>query len=163
MKNDNIVWGYPADFKYEIVVVNPEGKTVRKIVKAYNPVKITKMDKEKKIKDTLGDQELPAGIKLEFPKNYYPYWYFICGDEGRIYVRTYEQDEEENFRYDVFDPEGRYVAKFYLPEVDLLNMVKRNKIYTMVWEDEKGIPVVKKDIIWFGSNISFKFTLIEAS
>jgi len=149
MKNDNIVWGFPLDFKYEIFVVSPEGNTIRKIVKDYDPVKITKKDKEKMIKDNLGDQELPAGYKLEFPKKYYPYWIVMCGDEGRIYVRTYEQDKEGNFRYDVFDPEGRYMAKFYLPEVDLLYVVKNHKMYTMVWEDEKGIPVVKRyDMVW---------------
>ena len=149
MKNDNIVWGFPQDFKYEIFVVSPEGKTIRKIVKNYDPVKITKKDKEKTIKDTLGDQELPAGYKLEFPKNYYPYWYVMCGDDGRLYVRTYEQDKEGNFRYDVFDPEGRYMARFYLPEVDLLYVVKNHKMYTLVWEDEKGIPVVKRyDMVW---------------
>ncbi len=149
MKNDNIVWGYPSGIKYEIFVVSPEGKTIRKIVKDYDPVKVTKKDKEKMIKDTLGDQELPAGYKLEFPKNYYPYWIVMCGDEGRIYVRTYEQDKEGNFRYDVFDPEGRYIAKFYLQEVDLLCVIKKNKMYTMVWEDVKGIPVVKRySMVW---------------
>jgi len=81
---------------------------------------------------------------LEFPKNYYPYYFFICGDEGRIYVRTYEKDKEGNFKYEVFDPEGRYIANFPLPGIDFLYVVKNNKMYSMVWEDEKGIPVVKR-------------------
>jgi hypothetical protein len=142
MTNDNIAWGYPK--KYEIFVVSPEGKTLRKIVKDYNPVKITEEEKEGLIKDTFGDQGLPSGFKLEFPKNYYPYYFFICGDDGRIYVRTYEKDKEGNFKYDVFDPEGRYIANFLLPGIDFLYVVKNNKMYSMVWEDEKGIPVVKR-------------------
>jgi hypothetical protein len=149
MKNDNIVWGYPQDFKYEIFVVNPEGKTIRKIVKDYNPVKVTKEDKEKLKKERFGDRELPPKYKLEFPKNYYPYHLFICGDDGRIYVRTNEQNNEGNFRYDVFSPEGRYIAKFYLPELDRICLVRKNKMYTLVREDEKGIPVVKRySMVW---------------
>jgi hypothetical protein len=147
MKNDNIAWGYSE--KYEIFVVSPEGKTMRKIVKDYKPVKITEKDREELIKEQFGDQGAPSGYKLEFPKNHYPYYFFICGDEGRIYVRTYEKDKEGNFIYDVFDPEGRYIAKFSLPEIDFLYVVKNNKMYSMVWEDEKGIPVVKRySVVW---------------
>ena len=147
MKNDNIVWGYPTN--YEIYIVSPEGKTLRKIVKDYKPVKITEKDKEKLIKDSFGDQGIPPGYKLEFPKNYYPYYFFIYGDDGRIYVRTYEKDKEGNFKYDVFDPEGRYIADFSLPEIDFMYVVKNNKMYSMVWEDEKGIPVVKRySVVW---------------
>lgn len=142
MHNDNIAWGYSE--KYEIFVVSPEGKTIRKIVKDYKPLKITKKDKENLIKEALGDREVPSGFKLEFPKNQYPYYFFICGDEGRIYVRTYEKNKDGNMKYDVFDSEGRFIANFWLPEIDFLYVVKNNKMYTMVWEDEKGIPVVKR-------------------
>jgi len=143
MKNDNIVWGMSS--KYEIFVVSPEGKTLRKIVKDYTPIKISNAEKEKMIKDT----NVPSEFKLKFPKNYNPFYFFIPGDEGRIYVRTYEKDKEGNFYYDVFDPEGRYVAKFSLPEIEFLYVVKKNKMYTMIWEDEKGIPLVKRySVVW---------------
>ncbi len=137
------------DFKYEIVVFSPEGKRIRKIVKDYDPVQITEEEKEEMIKNTFGDRGAPPNIKLNFPESYFPFWYFMCGDEGRIYVRTYEKNKEGNFRYDVFNPEGRYIAKFYFPEIDLICLIKKNKIYSLVWEDERGIPVVKRyRIIW---------------
>jgi hypothetical protein len=149
MADDNIVWGYPLDFKYEIVVFGPGGQTIRKIIKEYDPVMITEEEKKQMIKAQFGDRELPPEYKLEFPNSYYPYYYFVCGDEGRIYVRTYERDTEGNFRYDVFSPEGRYIAKFYFPELDLLYVAKKNKIYSMIWEDDRGIAVVKRyGIIW---------------
>jgi hypothetical protein len=147
MKNDNIAWGYSS--KYEIFIVSPEGKTTRKIVKDYDPVKITEEEKEELIKERFGDQGAPPEYKLRFPKNHYPYYFFICADEGRIYVRTYKKDKEGNFSYDVFDPEGRYIAKFSLPGIDFLYVIKKNKMYSMVWEDEKGIPVVKRySVTW---------------
>lgn len=149
MTNDNIVWGYPLDFKYEIVVFSPEGKRIRKIVKDYDPVKIAEEEKEEMIKNTFRGREVPPQFKLNFPESYFPYYYFVCGDEGRIYVRTYERNKEGNFRYDVFNPEGRYIAKFYFSELDLICLIRKNKIYSMIWEDERGIPVVKRyRIIW---------------
>ncbi len=147
MKNDDIAWGYSS--KYEIFIVSPDGKTTRKIVKDYDPVKITEEEKEEMIKDTFGEQGAPPQYKLRFPKNHYPYYFFICGEDGRIYVRTYKKDKEGNFSYDVFDPEGRYIAKFSLPGIDFLYVIKKNKMYSMVWEDEKGIPVVKRySVTW---------------
>ncbi len=149
MTNDNIAWGYPIDFRYEIVVFSPEGKTMRKIVKDYDPVKITDEEKEEMIKARFGNRTIPSEYKLKFPKSHFPYYYFMCGDEGRIYVRTYEQDNEGNFRYDVFSPEGRYIAKFYFPKLDLICLIRKNKIYSLIWEDDRGIPVVKRySIVW---------------
>ena len=73
----------------------------------------------------------------------------MCGDDGRIYARTYEKDEEGNWFYDVFGPEGRYIAKYSLSEIESLALIKKNKMYTMVWEETKGIPVVKRyNMIW---------------
>jgi len=147
MNNDNIVWGYPED--YEIFVVSPEGQTIRKIVKDYKPVKITNEEKEKLVKDAFGDQGIPSGIKVQFPKNYYPYYFIIPGDDERIYVRTYEKDKHGDFIYNVFNPKGIYIADFTLPAIDFLYVIKNKKMYTMVWEDEKGIPVVKRySITW---------------
>ncbi len=144
MTNDNIVWGFSRDFKYEVIFVDPEGTTIRKVVKEYDPVKITGEDQERIKKQRFGDQAIPPQFKLEFPKSEYPYYYFVCGDDGSLYVRTFERNDEGDFRYDVFNPEGRYVTKFYLPDIDLVCLVRKDKLYSMVWEDEQGIPVVRR-------------------
>lgn len=141
MHNDHIAWGNSS--KYEIFIVNPEGKTVRKIVKDYNPVKITEEEKEEWKKSFEG-RRLPPGIKFETSNYQNPYWYFICDDEGRMFARTYEKDKDGNFYYDVFDPEGRYIAKFSLPENEVIYHVKKNKMYILIRENEEGIPVVKR-------------------
>ena len=112
MTDDTIVWGFPRDFRYEIIFVDPEGTTIRKIVKEYDPVKITAADRERITKQTFGDKRIPPEFKLEFPKNQYPYYYFVCGDDGSLYVRTYEKNNGGNFRYDVFNPEGNMSQNF---------------------------------------------------
>ena len=147
MKNDHIAWG--NSLKYEIFIVNPEGKTIRKIVKDYMPVRISEAEKKKMTKDALGDRGIPPGWKLEFPKNYHPFYYFICDDEDRIYAQTYEKDKKGDIYFDVFDTEGRYIIRFSLPEGEYPYIIKKNKMYTYIRETEEGFPIVKRyDMKW---------------
>ncbi len=142
MNNDHIAWGNSQ--KYEIFIVNPEGKTIRKIIKDYTPVKITEADKEEMKKDAFGGRGIPPGYKLGFPKNYHPFYYFICDDEDRIYVQTYEKDKKGDIYFDVFDAQGRYIIRFSIPEGEYPYIIKKNKMYTYIRETEEGFPIVKR-------------------
>lgn len=147
MRNDHFAWGNSQ--KYEIFIVNPEGKTIRKIVKNFTPVKITEADKEEMKKDAFGDRGVPPGYKLEYPKNYHPFYYFICDDEDRIYAQTYEKDKKGDIYFDVFDAEGRYIVRFSLPDGEYPYIIKKNKMYTYIRESEEGFPIVKRyDMEW---------------
>ena len=55
----------------------------------------------------------------------------------------------EHDRYDVFDPEGRYVAKFYHPRAETVQVFRKNKMYSRVEEEVYGIDVLRKySLIW---------------
>ena len=139
-KEDNIMWGITT--KYEFSIINPQGKLIKKIVKDYNPEKITKEDKAKRIKDMYGDNPVPSEVKLEFPKNFPAFREFTCDGQGRIFVRTYEKTKEKRGSYyDIFDSEGRYIAKVFLKVRPRL--WKQNKMYT-IYEDEEGYRYVKR-------------------
>lgn len=139
-KEDNIIWGVTT--KYEFNILNPQGKLIKKIIKDYNPEKITREDKAKIIKDMYGDNPVPPEVKLEFSKNFPAFWEFTCDEQGRIFVRTHEKTKEEKGSYyDIFDPEGRYIAKVFLKVRPRL--WKRNKMYT-IYEDEEGYRFVKR-------------------
>ena len=43
-KDDKLIWGIPA--KYELQILNAEGKIIKKITKDYAPIKITEEEKE---------------------------------------------------------------------------------------------------------------------
>jgi len=127
--DDSLVWGVSDEYTMEIV--DPDGIPVRRIVKDYEPIKVTEEDRQKMIKDTFGERELPPSITLNFPKNYPPFYYIICDDRGRIYVRTYEIDHKGGIFYDVFDNEGRYLTKFVLPLEEMIFVIKKDKAYTV--------------------------------
>jgi len=87
------------------------------------------------------DKGVPEGTKLEFPEHYPPFSSFLVDSIGRIFVRTYEEAGEGMHYYDIFDPEGRYLAR--VPVYDRVAAIKNGKLYT-IEEDEEGYQVVKR-------------------
>lgn len=138
-KEDNIIWGDIT--KYEIYVYNPEGKLIKKVIRDYEGVEVTKAEEEKLWKDWYGDIPIPPQMKLEFPKKYPPFMHFTCDENGRYIVQTYDktEDGERNY-YDVFDSEGKYIARISLKFSPII--WKKNKLYT-IEEDDEGFQVVK--------------------
>lgn len=129
-----IVWGLPT--RYEIHIWSPEGKALRKIVKRYDPVVITEDEKKERAKDLLS-----SGINIIWPKSHNAFDFLFLDDEGRIVVRTYEKLQGKKvFYHDVFDSEGRYIAKVVLPTRPYV--WKKGRLYT-IEEDEQGYRSIK--------------------
>ncbi len=133
-KDDNIVYGYQAD--YDLRIYNQDGLLLKRIKKEYDPVEITEEEKEE------STEGLPSGIDVDIPKYHTAFYRFFIDDEGRIFVQTYEKiGEEEIYYHDVFDQEGRYIAKIPLRLRPFL--CKKGKLYT-IEDDEEGYQVVKR-------------------
>jgi len=96
---------------YRLHIADEAGKTIREIIKDYDPVKITDEDKEKDIKGRFGDRGISLGVKLKFPEYYPAFWHLSTDDEGRICVQTFERTEKGSYHYDFFDSEGKHIAK----------------------------------------------------
>ena len=132
-KNDRIISGYPE--KYEIKIFNPEGTLIKKIQKDYEPLEIAEEQMER-LKD------FPPGLKLEVSQHHAAFWSFFVDDECRIFVFTWEKVPGEDKRYfDVFDSEGKYIAK--IPLMQGTQVIKKNKLYA-IEEDEIGYHVIKR-------------------
>jgi hypothetical protein len=149
-RDENIIW---LDFvEYELTLMNREGKALRRIIKDWDPVKINKADEERLIQQIWGDRGIRPGYKFEVPKNFPPAHTFYVDDEGRIFVRTYDHIEKEGaqlVRYDVFDPEGRYIAKFYHPRGETFQAIRKNKLYVRVEEEVLGMDCLRRyGMIW---------------
>jgi hypothetical protein len=87
----------------------------------------------------LGNKRLNG--KEQLLKYFPPVHSITTDDEGRIFVGTYEKTEEGKYYYDVFDSEGRYLAKVALK--GLLQVWKKSKLYS-IEEDEDGFQMVKR-------------------
>ncbi|MBC8359502.1 MAG: 6-bladed beta-propeller [Candidatus Aminicenantes bacterium] len=137
-KNDVILYSNPEE--YEITVVNSEGELIKRILKKYDPVKVTEEDK-KEFFDSLPSAAAPVKDRIEFP-NYYPaYQNFLLDEQGRMFVRTYEKGKEKGeFYIDVFDAEGMYITKILLKADP--RVWKGDKLYAME-ENEDGFQTLK--------------------
>jgi len=131
-QNDYLYYG--KSDKYEIHVFNPEGKLVKKIIKEWAPVRLTEEDKKELLSQF---SEAGSGIKdrIAFPEYYPPYQLFSLDEEGRLFVRTYEKGKArgENF-FDVFDRQGRYMAK--IPLKIIPRLWKNKKLYALEQTEE---------------------------
>lgn len=131
--NDQIICGYPK--KYEMEIFDSRGKVIRKIIKDYEQVEITKEEMKP-------FERLPQTIKLSMLKYKSAYQQLIVDDECKIFVLTWERiADRDGYYYDVFDSEGKYIAKIPLRMRPIV--WKKNKFYT-IEEDEKGYQVVKR-------------------
>lgn len=131
--NNQIISGYPET--YEIKIYNPEGLLIKRIQRDYEPINISEDDLER-LKD------IPPSIKLIIPKHYSAYLKFFIDDEGMIFVMTWEKVPERDERYfDVFDSEGKYIAK--IPLKRGVQALKKKKLY-VIEEDEEGYHVIKR-------------------
>lgn len=84
----------------------------------------------------------PSDIKIEFPKHHPAFVHLSLDEDGRIFVKTYEKVKDgEGYYYDVFDSEGRYIAK--VPLKTRPGVWKTDKLYT-IEEDEEGYLYIKR-------------------
>jgi len=139
-REGDVVWGNSGLYKLE--VLNLEGKLIKKIVKDSKLLEITEKDKDR-IKKRY-KRLIDRGYKLLFPR-YFPVFRSISIDrKERIFVGTYERieiGEDSFYYYDVFNSEGKYVAK--IPLRVRPRVWKKNRFYT-IEEDEEGYQCVKR-------------------
>jgi hypothetical protein len=144
--DDHIVWGYNAG--YELQVLDPDGRVVRRIMKDHNPVKTTDDEKQDWIKFAFGDRGVPPDVKVNWPSHHNAFRSIHVDDSGRIFVGTYEKAADGlGDYYDIFDREGKYGARVVLKAEP--KVVKKDQIYT-IEEDQDGNQVVKRfKITWW--------------
>jgi len=138
LKDDKVLWG--NWLHYQLQIVDEAGRVTRKIIKDYVPVIIPDEEKERDIKERF-EGVVPPGIKIIFPKYYPAFWHLSTDDEGRTFVQTFEKTEAGSHYFDVFDSEGKYIAK--IPFKVRPQTWKKNKLYT-IEEDEDGYQYVKR-------------------
>jgi len=145
--NGRVVFG---DAKtYEFMIIDAQGKILRKVGRDHSPVRARKEDKDDLIARTrkvLGEEAAKA---TPFSSHYSAYRAFFTADGGRLFVETWEKTPDgKQDVYDIFDAEGRYVARVGLPlHVDFLNprdrFIRNGKLYA-IEADDKGYEVIKR-------------------
>ena len=126
---------------YEIKVLSLEGKPLKTIGREYDRVPITKEDKDEMLALIPNVSGVNVRDMIQFPEYFPAFGNFVLADEGRLLVRTYEKGRaKKEYYWDVFDADGRYVAK--LPIVHEIRLWRDGKAYFFV-EDEDGYKTLR--------------------
>jgi len=146
---DRLVYG---DAKtYEIRYFDPKCKLVRRILRNWDPLKVTQKDIAE-----FRNRRVPPGLSLpkDFPSHHSAYRRFFADDQGRLFVQTWERTHDNRMDiYDIFDAEGRFISRVPLARhSDLINpkirIMRNGKLYT-IEPDEEGYEVVKRyQVTW---------------
>jgi hypothetical protein len=146
---NEIIWGSMTTPKYELFIHDKDGRYVKKINKEYTPVKLTKKEYKKLMKKWFGKVPSTKQFDLVIPKDYPPFQGFIVDDVGRIFVHRFvEVKKSDKHYFDVFDAEGKYIAKITLDEKILFGTFKNNKLYA-IEEDKDGYQCVSRyQVTW---------------
>jgi len=144
--NGNILYGRNLDYEIKILR-GTDGKHIRSIRKDFEPVKVSEDDITEMLKmiPNVGTGNIKDMI--EFPKSFPPYQHFTLDEAGRLFVKTWEKGKNENeFVFDVFDMEGRYISRFE-SKLDI-RLWKDEKMYA-IEEDDEGYRVIKRfSVFW---------------
>jgi hypothetical protein len=144
-----------SDRGYQIIVFDLNGRLIRKIRKEYKPVPVPDEFRKKTLKMYEEGGLAEYAAKMYFPEDWHPFQSFIPDDQGRLLVMTYEAGKlPGDFMFDIFDPDGIFVARTSLNVVqprlgqilarirgDRLYVVqekpsgfKRLAVYRMIWK-----------------------------
>ncbi len=130
---DQIIYGYPSSYEFKVYSI--DGKLEKRISRKYIPLEISDDDMARV-------KNLHPAIQPVIPKHHSPYWSFFVDDECRIYALTWEKTQDGKRKmFDVFDEQGRYIARIPLPGRSLF--IKRDRLYS-VEEDEEGYQCLKR-------------------
>ncbi|MDH5706954.1 MAG: hypothetical protein OEZ45_13145, partial [Candidatus Aminicenantes bacterium] len=80
------------------------------------------------------------------PKYFPSFNSMTVDEEGRIFVGTYEKTEDDWEYHDVFDAEGKYIAKVLLKATPYV--WKKNKMYSTYRDEEDYIFVKRYKVTW---------------
>ena len=92
-------------------------------------MRIPEEERRKWIQLMTGGQPPEPGLKFEFPAAYPPVRTFLADEEGRIFVKTHENDGRGGVWWDALDVDGRFIARFLFPENEMAAKVKKGKLY----------------------------------
>ena len=145
--NDEIVWGDSKE--YVLYVLGPEGELTKKIVKDHDFLRLTENDRQ--AYEERYAEPVKSGFKLDFPAHFPAFKDIFIDDKDRIFVCTFQrvEGEEDFFYHDVFDVQGKYMAKVpVLANLNRNSVWKKDKLYT-IEEDDDGFQYVKRyNVFW---------------
>jgi len=126
---------------YEIHVIDSEGQPVMTILKETKPQRLTTKNSERYWK---GYKNISRLINIPLPKNFPAASAIFTDEKTRLYVRTYEPDGRGKTAMDVFDAQGVYFARFFVPDLEDTVRIRNDKLYSIVEDPASDRRIIKR-------------------
>jgi hypothetical protein len=140
-ENELIYFGYPEE--YVIDVYSPKGQKIKSIRREYDPIGITKRDKESfenreaenYLRGMAEEQKKEARGFIKYPKYKPAYSSFSLMENGWLAV-VLESIENEYTLFDLFDQHGNYIGHFKAGVPSDFLFFKNGKAYAVATKDD---------------------------
>ena len=150
---------YAVSDKYEINVISPQGKFVRKIIKATKPRKVTEKDTAKDIYELKKILSRYGRVEFFIPDRMPAIADFFVFDNKYTLVVTFENPiDSPTLSGDLFDDEGNFLSKVDIPKYHHSTywgvlfkkgaIYKNNYFYTLEYKDEDNRIVKRYKMTW---------------
>ncbi len=141
------------DRGYEIFVYDFNGKLIRRIQKEYKQMPISENFKKKIL------NQFPEGMREQMSKIVYfpefppPIQNLVAGDNGFLFVSTFEEGENPGeFLFDIFNEDGVFIGRtslnIWIWEVHLWAKIVANRFYCLKEKNSGFREVVVYKMIW---------------
>ena len=135
---------------YTLEIFSPEIKRLHKVQHKGTQIQVTNEDKEKYFTGIISGRAGSSAKRgasdfirkaTKFPK-YKPYFrYLVIDHEGYILLPTYEM-ENENYIYEVFTPDGKFVNKLKLSSFGF-SIIAKGFLYELKTSEDKFPSVIR--------------------
>lgn len=128
--------------RYRLVRMNAAGDTLRVIERAWTPVQVTEEAKDSAMERLQYFVDQGGSVdRSRIPDVMPPFTQLRVDEDGYVWTRLSQPPGAAAARWDVFDPEGRYLGTVTLPQATQFFVVRRGKLYAVV-PDEDGVATV---------------------
>ena len=128
---------------YEIEILDLKGASNAIFKRDHDRVKIIRAEADEMT------ARVKKGRKVDIPEYHPAIQGISADDEGHVYVKTFEiTTDGASFLHDIFDREGRFLAKVPIPRTARDLIWKNRKLY-YITEDAEGFHKIKRfRVIW---------------
>lgn len=142
-----ILYAYPLNHEYKILVFDDEGNIINTLRREYVPQPISVEDRTE-VESMINKGSAMEGFD-KIPKHYEPFSAMFADDAGRVFVKTRNHRKTGIASWDVFEREGKFLCSFKMRDSLTVSFLwRRDRVYFR-GEDEEGNPVIRvRKIIW---------------
>lgn len=135
--------------EYEIEVYGPAGERVRTIVREYtrHPPSAAEVDsaraEHERGAERYGEQADRYRKAFEIADRKPATGELAISEDGHLWVRVFTDDDRTSIKWDIFDPDGRYISSLETPRIEEIRSIIGDRVYAD-FMDEFDVAHVKR-------------------